>query len=702
MSDVSVTAIDGRAVVRVGGSELLEPYVGQASGAATRAQAAAAGSAGSAAVAGDKASDAEGALVGVQAALAGFPNGATLTAPIASRALLRNAIAYNGATAYLTEAGREGEFVFSAANLSAAVAADPRQGVYVAPANDTTGQSGAWVRRFQASGVDVEWFGAIADGVEQPGGTCTGTDNTAAIQAALNFSAANDGMEVRFSAGIYVVAGAPGGPGNSQIAWPDGGDQANQLTIRMRGASPASMTWATNRGTIIRSIWDGVGDTACLGGSHPPRGVGSTGHNRAVWTSVYIDDLTIRCNPNPPNSGLDLSWIPMYRLNNVRVDVPGLAMVKPDGTARFINPEPTTPTSYGIKGAVNDLPLRCLTDNVCVAGFYNGYRLGELSGGNDLTLLSCKYPIEVPNMRHGAAFSYVLICNSPNSIKVTATEPSELNIFYLDIEHDTVDAGGSGPDWVEPFGDDIIDPNLLLRGHCNLHMHDYNIPFSVNGVDEGLHPNFRIQKRADNSGRGEYPTINLFPFFFDTDPAVTMTRRGLPTDSQNKNAWHVLSTVQNNPNYFLAHLVFANDAIADGEDKRIAGVYAATTEGIASGSLYFATAKDGIYGAQWGIDPQGSLIPLKKSARLLHGEGGNGDIWGTVYANNASTVTKAFSAPFKNPPIVIISAFAEIPSDAIIRTASYPDRVEVRVTKSDGSAYPVTGAFSYFVAGNPD
>src|SRR5438309_3125652 len=52
----------------------------------------------------------------------------------------------NGQTAYLAEAGREGWFKFSTANLSAKVTIDTAQGRYVAPSAAPTGASGAWVR----------------------------------------------------------------------------------------------------------------------------------------------------------------------------------------------------------------------------------------------------------------------------------------------------------------------------------------------------------------------------------------------------------------------------------------------------------------------------------------------------------------------------------------------------------------------------
>lgn len=81
-----------------------------------------------------------------------------------------------GQVSYLAASGREGTFVFDASDLSAEVASDPRQGIYIAPDGDTTGASGAWVRKF--SGLkDVMWFGAAGDGV---------ADDYVALQAWLD------------------------------------------------------------------------------------------------------------------------------------------------------------------------------------------------------------------------------------------------------------------------------------------------------------------------------------------------------------------------------------------------------------------------------------------------------------------------------------------------------------------------------------
>ena len=106
--------------------------------------------------------------------LAGIGSGFT---SVATRAALATVNHNQHPYVVLTESGREGNFVWVNANLATLVAADTRQGIYVAPSSDLTGTSGAWVRRF--SGFhNVRWFGAVGDDV---------TDDSAAFTGAIAF-----------------------------------------------------------------------------------------------------------------------------------------------------------------------------------------------------------------------------------------------------------------------------------------------------------------------------------------------------------------------------------------------------------------------------------------------------------------------------------------------------------------------------------
>lgn len=87
-------------------------------------------------------------------------------------------------SAALIAGGRSGTFYFDSSDLSSAVTDDTEKGVYVAPASDPTGVSGAWVRQYGQS-VDTSptvtdgWFG-VGEG-----------DDSAALVAALKYPSVN-------------------------------------------------------------------------------------------------------------------------------------------------------------------------------------------------------------------------------------------------------------------------------------------------------------------------------------------------------------------------------------------------------------------------------------------------------------------------------------------------------------------------------
>ena len=110
-----------------------------------------------------------------------------VTMSFASRALMAAFTPRTQSAAIMYgEAGRRGEFVWQSGDLSAYVTNDPGQGVYVPPASAPSGASGAWVRLRQYRFYDVEWFGASTGS----------TDNTQAVQRAINLAKYEGGGKV--------------------------------------------------------------------------------------------------------------------------------------------------------------------------------------------------------------------------------------------------------------------------------------------------------------------------------------------------------------------------------------------------------------------------------------------------------------------------------------------------------------------------
>ena len=102
-----------------------------------------------------------------------------LDAPVyvATRTALKALDTTKDTSVILTEAGREGNFVWRSGNYSTQIAADTAEGVYV-KANAIAATAGSWVRKAAATTSLwlAAWFGILGD---------DSTDNTTAITAAI-------------------------------------------------------------------------------------------------------------------------------------------------------------------------------------------------------------------------------------------------------------------------------------------------------------------------------------------------------------------------------------------------------------------------------------------------------------------------------------------------------------------------------------
>lgn len=93
------------------------------------------------------AEDADDTLDAISAALAGYPDTTPISITVPNRATLAGLAEPSSiVTAHVGQYDEAGPFSWLAGDQSAKVAADPEEGVYVAPSTDTTGASGAWIR----------------------------------------------------------------------------------------------------------------------------------------------------------------------------------------------------------------------------------------------------------------------------------------------------------------------------------------------------------------------------------------------------------------------------------------------------------------------------------------------------------------------------------------------------------------------------
>lgn len=186
---------------------------------------------------------------------AGLPTVAT-TSALAALTTTKNT------SAYLSQAGRQGIFVFSGSNLSTQVTADIQQGVYVAPASDPTGASGAWVRQLFAAGqYYASWFGVYGDGSDQttafnnmvtflPTGGATVILPAGAIRA-TNITAIAGKTRIEF------VGQGGGFFPNATVIIPTSASGAGAGTL-IDASSSFAVSFKNIRFQVVNAAWDGI------------------------------------------------------------------------------------------------------------------------------------------------------------------------------------------------------------------------------------------------------------------------------------------------------------------------------------------------------------------------------------------------------------------------------------------------------------
>jgi hypothetical protein len=231
-------------------------------------------------------------------------SGALSEAGLADRIALAAIDGTDNAKRYLAESGREGWFVWDGSDLGSRVSADVNQGIYVAPASDATGASGAWVRKFQEP-VDPRWWGLSVSN--------TGAENSAAIDAmfaclrsrAVEVSTNYQAIEaIRFAAsesydlastieltnGTFVLEGGATGfdvGKATKFTFPAGVTGIRVQAYNTSGANTKdSVTHRGGDGSIIRGIALFGGYTSVDGEYH-----GIQLRARAVIENVFIHNF---------------------------------------------------------------------------------------------------------------------------------------------------------------------------------------------------------------------------------------------------------------------------------------------------------------------------------------------------------------------------------------------------------------------------
>lgn len=283
------------------------------------------------------------------------------------------------------------------------------------------------------------------------------TDDTTAIQDAIDAVLAAGGGTLYFPPGIYQIDGAlqDGSRGNAQLLFPslDAVDD-EQITIEFMGAwapppvfSVVGATPVPDNHSILRTSLNTGAGGSFIGGWGP-----SGSFLDFTMLHVKFTNLTVRMPSNPVLTAVDLSHVTTCELDNFIVDV-GSYYVQ--GLT-----EPTTSTSYGIRLPMNGNGAFTRLGAVNVIGFYKGYQAGEHTCFEQVAAWGCKIGLEPIAADHASKLQRFMTVHCERGIVPTGAH-------YMDIDQFNIEHAASGW-WITDA--DVDDSSSFLRGNLNWHV----------------------------------------------------------------------------------------------------------------------------------------------------------------------------------------------------------------------------------------
>lgn len=335
--------------------------------------------------------------------------------------------------------------------------------------------------------INVKAFGAVGNG---------STDDTGAIQAAINAAGAAGGGVVFFPDGEYIIAGPLQDTSgyNAQLTIPHfaiptsydpAGVTTREVKIELRGNGGVMDYWFNNAsphrsGAILRStlpLGTITGSPAILAGSN----VDATFSSGGSWITVVIRGLTVRSPDDPWLTAIQMRGIETLVVEHCSIDT-NVAVIHAS--------QPTHANAIGLDCTDINMDRSTISD-VQVTGYYTGMRANEcLHVSEQVWFLNCYRAVELTGMFHAVWISRLGIVHCAYGIVFSGAGHSGspttgyVTINQLDFEHAAAADGFST--WQLPVAD-IYDPNNYAHGSINYLVILWNVGVSSLIVNGGSH-----------------------------------------------------------------------------------------------------------------------------------------------------------------------------------------------------------------------
>ncbi len=355
---------------------------------------------------------------------------------------------------------------------------------------------------------NVEDYGAVHDGV---------TDDTPAIQDALDACMTAGGGTVFFPNGIYAIKGALQATStyNSQLTIAQNAYSGSNppVSIRLLGMGPNAQSNdqpsgsadPSLSGAILLSDWNGSisGSPAVIaaGKVDALAGVGASFN----WVFVHFESIEIRTHANPKLTAIQMRSAATVSCVHVTLstDTDSASMAVPSNSNAIGLDMP-----YGFNSNHPDQ-----LDDVFIDGYYYGARVSEQANG-DVTFGHCTNAMWLQGgqgsptyLRHSNRFGKVLVFSCPRGL-VFSDDVRWVTIQQLMVEHD--DTAG-----IFDAIYDIDDASNYARGFIGYHTSEYTA-----GPDDDLRMNGGTALSLHSFGGKRWKLNNVVDVPTGTDPST--------------------------------------------------------------------------------------------------------------------------------------------------------------------------------------